>query len=1019
MFYNGHPSTVSISPPVPVGLGRIGPWRVVRRLGRGGVASVYEVLGPDSGRRVALKLFRDPSVSRSIGREYRALAGLDHPGIVRVLGRGDYEGCAYLLMELVVGRAAQACARHAGVPGSPGRTALTLRVVHALLEALTYLHRRGIVHRDIKSSNVLADLSGQVKLLDLGTAGIERRERGSQARVPGLDRFAGTVTYASPEQLQGRALDGRSDLFSVGVLWYRMLTGGLPFGAQSRDQAILERNQGAPPTPHGLFEGIPEPVGELVMGLLESDALLRPSDADGVLRRLRPLLVSGGARPVSLWPDPPPIFGRRSAIDELDAFLSEPSPRGLCLVQGAPGEGVPELMRWTGQEARRAGRWVLAVSAVGDGPGNLISRLLLAVPRHVRKGLRGMGESQPRSSQRVARAVELLVRLDRALDRAVLLQLFDLQRCSPAELAELRELLQIVERRGLAVRTVGSWEHHQRDLPGLFEGAWPGLCWVQLSPMDDRAAAWHLRSLVGGRVLAPTLEASLLRDAGGRPQQLSQALRAQVEGGRLRQGRTPEGTACWLETLAGLDEPMGSVEPGLAALLSQPVDGPPWVAADEPSPASRGIDLVAVLAGAPEDHPEPRVRAVLHAWRGHGRTCRGDRDLQADADLFQAEEDLRSAQQAGWNGALGWREYVGLIRAGHLADRGRHMEAQRRLADAPRAVAGAWQRERRGATRLSLAIAEGLPELPSVDPWPGSDGGLPGLTLAAQRASWLLQRGELDALLEPAWSLYEPIDAWTAEAFARLVSARAGALRLRGELSRGVELVECALLAVGRWTLAPPRVRLLLSLAELELELFRPGVAREHLADCFVLLRHCDRPELSAGRERIRGRVALSCGEPARAEGAFRTGANMLRGTGFHVVAAELQAQLARALARLGRRREAVGLLAPAQERLAQAQALPGMSVACAAAWEASGYRDPPDSSWAPVLAWMSQADPLLLRCGLARARLRHAAVLQDLEAVRDARSASATLLRRVFDAQSPEDRAILVLHPRMRALRS
>jgi tetratricopeptide (TPR) repeat protein len=184
------------------------------------------------------------------------------------------------------------------------------------------------------------------------------------------------------------------------------------------------------------------------------------------------------------------------------------------------------------------------------------------------------------------------------------------------------------------------------------------------------------------------------------------------------------------------------------------------------------------------------------------------------------------------------------------------------------------------------------------------------------------------------------------------------------------------------------------------------------------MLRHCDRPELMAGRERVRGRVALACGEPSRAEAAFRTGLNMLRGTGFQVAAAELQCWLSRALSRLGRRREAASLLAPARTILAEAGALPALTVACAAAWEAGGYREDPQISYAPVLAWLEREDPMLARCDLALARMRHAALHADLGRVHTLRSEAAALLGRLLQAQEPEDQAILTMHPRLRLLR-
>ncbi len=1008
---------MSTPPPLPAGLGRIGPWRVIRRLGRGGVASVYEVIAPSTGQRVALKLFRDPGLASSFEREYRALAGLDHPGIVRVLGRGEAAGQAYLLTELVVGRPAQACARQAGVPGSAARVATTSRIMHDLMEAVAYLHRRGIVHRDIKSSNVLADAAGHAKLLDLGTAGYERRggDRAG-AWVPGLDRFAGTVAYASLEQLRGLALDGRSDLFSVGVLWYRMLTGELPFVATGREQAVLLREQSPPPPPHLLIPGVPDELGELVMALLAPMPQGRPADAEQVLARLRPLLVGSGPRPVSLWPQAPPIVGREDILTKLEGFL-EGGSQSLALLEGGPGMGGADLLHWAGQQARRGGHRVLVVAG-SPGPGTLISRLLLAVPRHLRRGLRRGDEAH--SAPRVARAAQLLTRLDRALERPLLLLLPELQRCGPTELAELVELMQLVMSRGLSVRALGQWERCAPGEPDVLAELWPDLPRLTLEALEPGVAALVLRTLTGGCALPPALEASLVREAGGSPRGLAAALQACVDAGRLRPGRTPEGSACWLEVLAGVDEPAEAPGEQLKPLLTRGVDELPWTGAGGVTPAVLGVPLHELLACGIEEHPEPRVRAVLHAWRGYARGLCGDRDLQADADLFQAEEDLRAAQQEGWEPAVAWREMVALVRATQLSARGRQIEAVRRLGDAPRALDGPWQQQQRLAAVLLLACAEGHASLPEDQrrlAW--ADGALVAPELGAGRAMWLLQRGHLVELA--ASGLEEPAvpDAWGAEAGARRIAACASALGLLGRQSEALRLLGRGLEAMEGHALGPARAWLLLGQAEATLDLYMPGVCRERLADAFVMLRHCDRPELSAGRERLRGRVALACGEPARAEAAFRTGLNMLRGTGFHVATAELQCWLARALARLGRRREAASLLGPARERLAEAGALPALGVACAAGWESSAYEEDPEISYAPVQAWLEREDPLLLRCDLALARMRHAAMHADLSRVRTLRAEAAAMLERLLQAQHPEGRAVLAMHPRMRLLGS
>ncbi len=998
------------TPPIPDGLGRLGPWRILRRLGRGGVASVYEVVAPDSGQRVALKLFTDASAGRTLEREYRALAGLEHPGIVRVLGRGEACGHPYLLMELVVGRPAQACARWSGSPGSPARLALSLRVMHDLLEALAYLHRRGIVHRDVKSSNVLADTAGRVKLLDLGTAGSERRGEDGGSWVPGLDRFAGTVAYASPEQLRGEPVDGRSDLYSVGVLLYRMLVGELPFSAAGREQAVLARER-APQPPSERIPGIPIEASDLCMKLLAPGLEERPEDAEAALALLRPQLVHAGRRPGELWPEPAPLFGRRVAIETIEAFLDGPERGSLCVLEGEGGAGSLDLLAWVGRQARRGGRRVLAVDTSGDGPGPLISRLLLAVPRHLRRGVRRAGTDRG-CTPRVARALALLRHLERGSKRPLLLLLPGLDGYQSGDLVELAQLMQRVVEDRVGVQALASRAAPVADDDPLAP-PWSGLSRVPLPALEPVALGWHLRSLVGGRALPPAVLTGALREAAGSPARAAAFLDGCVSSGRLHPGRTPEGTACWLEALGGLEEPVAPPSERLSALLGRAADRAPWSGDEGVAPGAKGLGPAELIGNAAEDLPEPRVRAVLLAWRGHASSLAGDRDLQADADLIQAEEDLRLAAGGGWGGADRWREYVALVRAWHLAERGRQLEAWRRLEDAPTVARCTWARERREALRIALACAEGTAEPLAVE---GSEP--VGLELSAARCGLSLLRGRLREASDQGGGIPSGGDGWGAEAAVRLVSARARALSLRGELSRARRELEATALRLGPGLSGPAAARMALAQAELELELFRPGRARELLADCFVLLRHCDRPEIAAQRERVRGRVALACGEPARAEVAFRTGLNKLRGTGFHIPTAELQCQLARALARQGRRREAGALLGSARERLEAAGALPALVLACAASWEISGFRDDPQRSFEAVLPWLREEEALLASTTVALARLRHAALHQALGRVQRLRGDARSQLERLLEAQEPEERHILRMHPRMKLVR-
>jgi serine/threonine protein kinase/Tfp pilus assembly protein PilF len=214
----------------PVPGERVGPYELVRLLGAGGMAEVWLAKRVDGAfkREVALKL---PMVSRlrkdleeRFIRERDILASLEHPNIARLYDGGlDAQGLPYLAMEYVPGEALTTwCdAKRLGV-------ASRLTLLHQVLGAVQYAHDRRVIHRDLKPSNILVSEAGAVRLLDFGVAKLLEETEGSQ-----LTRLYGrplTPDYASPEQLKGDALDGRSDVYSVGVLLYELLTGKRPYG---------------------------------------------------------------------------------------------------------------------------------------------------------------------------------------------------------------------------------------------------------------------------------------------------------------------------------------------------------------------------------------------------------------------------------------------------------------------------------------------------------------------------------------------------------------------------------------------------------------------------------------------------------------------------------------------------------------------------------------------------------------------------------------------------------------------
>ncbi len=229
--------------------GRIGPYDVVRRLGTGGMAVVYHVRNA-SGEDLALKLplptlLDDAEFRTRFAREMKLGMRLHHPNLVLIVdvNTGD-EGPVqypYMVMELVRGEPLEDRLRREGA--LPVDDALSL--ARQMLDALIHVHGRGIVHRDVKPSNVMLTARGRAKLMDFGVA---HRQETSGARLTATDEILGTPLYMAPEQIQGGTADVRADLYSVGMVLYEMLAGSLPFTATDPYQVVFQKlSQDLPP----------------------------------------------------------------------------------------------------------------------------------------------------------------------------------------------------------------------------------------------------------------------------------------------------------------------------------------------------------------------------------------------------------------------------------------------------------------------------------------------------------------------------------------------------------------------------------------------------------------------------------------------------------------------------------------------------------------------------------------------------------------------------------------------------
>ena len=288
---------------------------ILDRLGVGGMGAVYRAEQRALGRDVAVKVLRrelgrDPDTVARFHREAQALSNLRHPNTVAVLDFGQTaDGLLFLVMELLEGEMLSTRLRRDGALP----VAEALRITSGMLRSLGEAHRAGIVHRDLKPDNIFlarvdahADGEQLVKVVDFGVAKI--RPGGADAPIDPLSTQEGTVfgtpRYMSPEQAQGRPLDGRSDLYAVGVMLFQMLTGVVPFAED--DAVVVMAHHIMTPPPRVLdinpSAGIPPELDALVSAALKKRPADRPETAEEFLRAIEALPVDGARAGITSGP---------------------------------------------------------------------------------------------------------------------------------------------------------------------------------------------------------------------------------------------------------------------------------------------------------------------------------------------------------------------------------------------------------------------------------------------------------------------------------------------------------------------------------------------------------------------------------------------------------------------------------------------------------------------------------------------------------------------------------------------
>lgn len=380
----------------------VGPYRVLAKLGQGGMGVVLLAEDPRLGRRVAIKNIRvatEIASRRRFEREARLAASLSHPAIVPVFDWVENGENAYLVMELIEGPSLRRWLE----PDRPFED--KLRIAEQIAGGLVYAHGRGIVHRDLKTENILLTASGDAKIADFGLAqqtGTEKTNgSGESSRLTREGLLVGTYRSLAPEQVWGEPVDARSDLFSFGVLLFELFGGASPFEAD-RPSETLRRLTGAPHPDLGqLAPNLPAALVALIDRLLEKDRELRPQSAEEVAELLEALRRPRDDQ--QTWVAP---RVESASVDRAKAATARSTPGKLLWGAGLAALGVVAAFAWYGLRSPPSGPLYAAV---------LEPRLELSAPE------------QAEGAQRLAFAVRT----------SVLRELSDLRGISPKGFEEV------------------------------------------------------------------------------------------------------------------------------------------------------------------------------------------------------------------------------------------------------------------------------------------------------------------------------------------------------------------------------------------------------------------------------------------------------------------------------------------------------------------------------------------------------------------------------------------------------
>lgn len=317
-------------------------YEIVELIASGGMGEIYLGIHRVLGKKRAIKIIhqavgKDKDIRQRFLQEARLAASIDHPGIIQIMDFGSHEAFDYLIMPYVEGTTlAEEMAKGAFDPEA------ALPRMIAMADALAHAHRQNIIHRDIKPSNFMLDKEGRIILTDFGIS-----KSMGDPNLTATNMILGSPRFMSPEQISGKSVDKRSDLYSLGMIFYQMLTGRYPFASDDMTALAYKQVNEVPPPPAGMNPQVPESLSAVIVRLLEKKPDNRFPDADSLLKELTRIKEQGLRQahaqappdPKSIEEKPTRLVDRRNFGDPRETGAEKPEKRKHRTVEGVLNHG--------------------------------------------------------------------------------------------------------------------------------------------------------------------------------------------------------------------------------------------------------------------------------------------------------------------------------------------------------------------------------------------------------------------------------------------------------------------------------------------------------------------------------------------------------------------------------------------------------------------------------------------------------------------------------------------------------